>query len=47
MQFHVKTNAKHTFDETLWPGGGHPLKVLPQAIEPEVDNVLYENAKIW
>ena len=24
--------------------GGHPLKVLPQAIEPEVDNFHYENA---
>ena len=24
--------------------GGHPLKVLPQAIEAEVDNFLYENA---
>ena len=47
MQFHVKTNAKHKFDETLWPGGEHPLKVLPQAIEPEVDNFLYENAKFW
>ena len=47
MQFPVKTNAKNTFDETLWPGGDTLSKYSPQAIEPEVDNFLYENAKFW
>ena len=32
MQLHVKTNAKHTFDETLWPGGDTLSKYSPRRL---------------